>query len=100
MVGFRPAFDSHERDEALAVYEHVPTVVLVGSRDKLTPVASSRRIAEASPWARLTVYRGAGHMLPVERVSAVTEHLAGLCASAVSEVSGVSDPQTRPVRRG
>jgi pimeloyl-ACP methyl ester carboxylesterase len=93
MIGFRPAFDTHERDDAMRVYEQVPTEVLVGSRDKLTPVAASRRIAAASPWARLTVYGGAGHMLPVERVGAVTGHLAELCArAAATRAVEVSSP--------
>lgn len=94
MVGFRPTFDVHERDHVMAVFAGVPTEVLVGSRDKLTPVAASRRISAASPWARLTVYGGAGHMLPVERVNAVAGHLAELCASAAAPVA---EPVAAPV---
>jgi pimeloyl-ACP methyl ester carboxylesterase len=86
MVGFRPTFDAHERDEAMRVFGDIPTEVLVGSRDKLTPVGAARRIVDASPWARLTVYGGAGHMLPLERVNAVAGQLAGLCASAAPGV--------------
>jgi pimeloyl-ACP methyl ester carboxylesterase len=83
MVGFRPTLDAHERDHALEVFQQVPTEVLVGTRDKLTPVASSERIVSSAPWAKLSVYGGAGHMLPLERPHPVAEQLAGLCARAV-----------------
>jgi pimeloyl-ACP methyl ester carboxylesterase len=92
MVGFRPTLDAHERDEALAVFEGIPTDVLVGTRDKLTPVASSKRIASSAPWAKLTVYGGAGHMLPLERVHPVADQLAELCARAMAG-RGVSSAQ-------
>lgn len=82
MVGFRPTLDEHERDEALKVFDAIPIEVLVGSRDKLTPVASSQRIVEHAPSARLTVYPRAGHMLPLERVQGVADQLAELCARA------------------
>lgn len=78
--GFRPTLEAHERDAALATFADVPTVVLVGARDKLTPVRSARRIAQALPSAGLTIYPDAGHMLPVERVTAVAGHLAALVA--------------------
>jgi pimeloyl-ACP methyl ester carboxylesterase len=84
MVGFRPTLDAHERDHALAVFAGVPTEVLVGSRDKLTPVAASERIVASAPSARLTVYGGAGHMLPLERVHGVADQLADLCVRAGS----------------
>lgn len=92
MVGFRPTLDEHERDEALRIFEGIPVEVLVGSRDKLTPVAASRRIVEHAPAARLTVYGGAGHMLPLERVYGVAEQLAGLCARATESVRPDRDP--------
>jgi pimeloyl-ACP methyl ester carboxylesterase len=36
--GFRPTLDGHERAAALAAFAHTPTVVLAGTRDRLTPV--------------------------------------------------------------
>ncbi|MGE3287698.1 MAG: alpha/beta fold hydrolase [Pseudonocardia sp.] len=88
--GFRPALDAHERDAALAAFADVPAVVLVGSRDRLTPVSSARRIVAALPSAGLTIYPGAGHMLPVERVAAVAAHLSALVggASTVADAGG------------
>jgi pimeloyl-ACP methyl ester carboxylesterase len=81
--GYRQTLEQHERDAALAAFAEVPTVVLVGSHDRLTPVRSARRIAQALPSAGMTVYPQAGHMLPVERVAAVAAHVSALVRGAV-----------------
>jgi len=44
----------------------MPTVVVVGSRDTLTPPRWSREMARLIPDARLVTLKGAGHMLPYE----------------------------------
>ncbi|TQM02279.1 alpha/beta fold hydrolase [Pseudonocardia kunmingensis] len=80
--GFRPTLEAHERDAALAAFAEIPTIVLVGSRDRLTPVSASRRIADALPSADLTIFPDAGHMLPLERVSGVASRIAALAAGA------------------
>ncbi len=49
----------------------VPTLVLSGSADVIAPPAQSRRIAELIPDARLEVFKGAGHMLMLERTDEV-----------------------------
>jgi non-heme chloroperoxidase len=49
----------------------VPTLVLSGSADVIAPPAQSRRIAELIPNARLEVFKGAGHMLMLERTDEV-----------------------------
>lgn len=40
----------------------VPAWIVAGERDPLVPLGESRRIAEAIPGSRLTVYAGAGHL--------------------------------------
>lgn len=80
--GFRSALEAHERDAALAAFASIPTAVLVGSRDRLTPVAAARRITAALPSAGLTIFPGAGHMLPVERVAGVAGRISALVAGA------------------
>ncbi|HLM17904.1 MAG TPA: alpha/beta fold hydrolase [Acidimicrobiia bacterium] len=45
----------------------VPTLVVVGTADALTPPRDAGRIAELVPGARLVEYPGAGHMLMYER---------------------------------
>ena len=45
MEGFYRDFMTHDRAAALAAFDGIPTRVLVGDRDVLTPVAHARRIA-------------------------------------------------------
>jgi pimeloyl-ACP methyl ester carboxylesterase len=49
----------------------VPTLVVVGSADLLTPPAQARLITALIPGARLEVLPGGGHMLMLERSEAV-----------------------------
>lgn len=67
MVGFYEDCMLHDRAGALKVYDGIPTHVLVGTRDVLTPPSHARRIAENIEGAILTVVPDAGHMLPLER---------------------------------
>ena len=50
---------------------HVPTLVVVGTADALTPPRDAQRIAELVPGARLVEYPDAGHMLMYERTEEV-----------------------------
>jgi pimeloyl-ACP methyl ester carboxylesterase len=59
----------------------VPTIVLAGDLDRLTPPSHARRIAEMLPdLRRLTVLDDTGHMTPLERPDVVTDALAELAA--------------------
>ncbi|RLV47596.1 alpha/beta fold hydrolase [Nocardioides mangrovicus] len=72
----------HERTDALAALAGVPTEVLVGTHDRLTPVRMARRIADAVPDSRLTLLPDAGHMLPLERDDVVSATLLRLVRQA------------------
>jgi pimeloyl-ACP methyl ester carboxylesterase len=58
----------------------IPAMILVGSRDLLTPVYAARRIAAALPHAELHVLPGAGHQLMQERPDEVAELLRDFTA--------------------
>ncbi len=61
----------------------VPTIVIAGALDRLTPPSHARRIAEMLPeLRRLTVLEDVGHMTPLERPDVVTDALAELVALA------------------
>lgn len=51
----------------------LPTTVVAGSHDQLTPLAGNELIAELIPGARLEVLPGMGHMLMFEAPDAVTD---------------------------
>ena len=56
----------HDARDALGATS-TPSMILVGSRDLLTPVAGARRIARFLPHARLEVLPGCGHQMMQER---------------------------------
>jgi pimeloyl-ACP methyl ester carboxylesterase len=56
----------------------VPTTVLVGTHDRLTPVARARVLAGCIPGAELVVLPGFGHMLPLEAPDEVADAIAAL----------------------
>lgn len=46
---------------------NVPTLVVCGTEDKMTPASFSRRIAEGIRGAKLCLIEGAGHMVMIEK---------------------------------
>ena len=54
----------------------VPTTILVGTHDRLTPPRLARVLADRIPGAHLEVVEGAGHMLPLEAPAEVAEAIA------------------------
>jgi pimeloyl-ACP methyl ester carboxylesterase len=77
-VGIRGELTLHQRREALAVLSDIPTVVMAGSWDVLTPMRHSRVLADALPSAEFVIYPKAGHMLPLERSEDVARRIASL----------------------
>jgi pimeloyl-ACP methyl ester carboxylesterase len=55
----------------------VPTLVIVGDADAITPVASAEAMQRAIPNATLTVITGAGHMSPMEEPAQVNHAIGG-----------------------
>ena len=62
----------------------VPTLVLVGEQDALTPPAFSEKMAAAIPGARLVRIPGAGHLTPMERPGAVAAALGDFFGSSLA----------------
>jgi pimeloyl-ACP methyl ester carboxylesterase len=62
---------------------HQPTLLLHGSRDVITPVASSEKLATLLPNAKLQIIEGAGHVPTVTRPAVVAEAIDGFFNSPV-----------------
>ncbi len=73
-------FDERAAFESLPV----PTVVVVGDRDRLTPPRYARALASSLPGAELVVWPGAGHMLMYERRQALDQLLERLSQEAAA----------------
>jgi 3-oxoadipate enol-lactonase len=61
---------------AVAAAVRVPTLVLVGERDTITPPPLSEQLANLIPGARLAVIPGAGHLSNEEDPDAFDRLLA------------------------
>ncbi|WP_084961801.1 alpha/beta fold hydrolase [Thermoactinospora rubra] len=78
IANFYPALMNHDKLQALGVLDDVPTAIMVGDGDWLTPPDHSRAIAAALPKARLTVVPDTSHLIQLERPAVVNEALRDL----------------------
>jgi pimeloyl-ACP methyl ester carboxylesterase len=77
--GLLPGLLSFDVRAGLGAIE-LPTWVVVGSRDVMTPPRMARALATAIPRARLVVYEGCGHMVMLERASELNSLLERVSA--------------------
>lgn len=91
ITGFARSIVDHDKYEALDVLAKVPTMVLIGGEDKITPPALSDQIAARIAEAQLVCLAGAGHMVMLERASLVNMHLRAL----VRRAAGTAGPPAR-----
>ncbi|HYN94684.1 MAG TPA: alpha/beta hydrolase [Pilimelia sp.] len=80
--GFRASVGAQHRLDTLAALPPLPTAVLVGEQDKLTPVRCAESIARALGDVPVTRCAGAGHMLMLERPSVVNREIARVTREA------------------
>jgi pimeloyl-ACP methyl ester carboxylesterase len=76
VVGALEAMKTRPDSSALLSAIRVPTLVLVGAEDVITPPPLAEAMAASIPGAALTIVPGAGHLPPLERPEQVTEALA------------------------
>ena len=69
----------------------VPTLLLHGDDDRLAPIATARYLASTIPNAKLVVYPGASHMLPVTHAAEIARQIAEFSAD-------LPEPRLRPGR--
>jgi len=84
VAAFLDTFRGHDRVHALQALSHVQTLVVVGDKDALCPVAHSHAIAAALPASELVIYPGVGHMVHLERREEVSRRLVGLVDRALA----------------
>jgi pimeloyl-ACP methyl ester carboxylesterase len=72
------AFDVRERLGEI----HVPTLILCGDEDRLTPPKYAQFLAERIPGAELKLFPRAGHMVMLEQPEAVTAAVAEFMQAA------------------
>ncbi|WP_405178194.1 alpha/beta hydrolase [Nocardia sp. NBC_01377] len=87
MASFLSAFMTYDRTDALAALSRIPTLVLCGSADLMTPPSHSVAMAAAVDYADLVILEGAGHSVILEQPTGVAEAMARL----MTRVSGAGE---------
>ncbi|MFW0784395.1 alpha/beta hydrolase [Gordonia sp. CPCC 206044] len=83
IVNFLHALENHDESTALPVLAQVPSVVVCGNRDRLTPLQRSVRMyGELGEDSALEVADGAGHMVLMEQPDLVTDAIVDLVGRA------------------
>ncbi|MEV7062250.1 alpha/beta fold hydrolase [Streptomyces collinus] len=75
---YYPAFNDHDKTEALVHFADLPLLVLAGVQDLVTPSEHSEAIADLLPDAELVLVPDAGHLVMLEHPEVVTDRLADL----------------------
>jgi pimeloyl-ACP methyl ester carboxylesterase len=84
LAQFFPNFDTHDKYHALERFAHVPTYIITGTKDVLTSVGHSRKMAKHIPGSRLVECEGAGHMVILEHKDRVNAALDDLVEEATA----------------
>jgi pimeloyl-ACP methyl ester carboxylesterase len=71
------ACNAYQDALAAAAKVTVPTTLILGERDMMTPARAGKALAAALPNSRTVVLRGAGHMMMVERPDELLAALQG-----------------------
>ncbi len=84
LAEFFPSLSSLDKFEHLLVLDEVPTTIICGTKDKVTSIGHSRKMAAQLPNATLVECEGAGHMVIFEARARVNEALESLVEAASS----------------
>ncbi|MFF7856071.1 alpha/beta fold hydrolase [Streptomyces sp. NPDC007904] len=87
---YYPAFNDHDKTEALAHFADLPVLVLAGVQDLVTPSEHSEAIAGLLPGAELVLVPDAGHLVMLEHPEVVTDRLADLLTRAGAVPAGAT----------
>jgi pimeloyl-ACP methyl ester carboxylesterase len=82
---------------AVAATLRVPTLILCGSRDRVTPPDLSRRLHAAIAGSALQIVDGAGHMLLIEAAGAVNRAIAAFAAAVTQAPTAAAIDRVAPL---
>lgn len=83
MGDYLGAMLEYDELQALSQLGEVPTIVVAGRADRITPLAANERVAAAIPGAEIIVADRAGHMVTFERPDVVNEAIASVARRAL-----------------
>ncbi|MGW4247399.1 alpha/beta fold hydrolase [Nocardia sp. NPDC004722] len=82
MAAFLTALATYNRTDALPTLSRIPTLILCGTTDPLTPPSHSIAMAAAVDYSDLVLIEGAGHAVIVEQPKQVADALTRLITRA------------------
>jgi pimeloyl-ACP methyl ester carboxylesterase len=82
MVEFLHALQVHDETAALPTLARIPTLIVCGDRDLVTPAEYSRKMAEVLPESELVIVARAGHLVLLEKPASVNDGLVRLVKHA------------------
>ncbi|TPG34411.1 alpha/beta fold hydrolase [Mycolicibacterium hodleri] len=82
LVGFLHALEVHDETECLTTLAKVPTLIVCGDHDLLTPKEYSEAMAAELPKSELIIVGGAGHLVQLEQPEIVDDALVRLVERA------------------
>jgi pimeloyl-ACP methyl ester carboxylesterase len=82
LAQFYPQFDTLDKFTALDEVARVPTYIISGTKDVMTSISHSRKMAARMPSATLVEVPGGGHMVIMEKKDRVNSALDDLFAIA------------------
>lgn len=84
LAEFFPNFEALDKFSVLEAFERVPTTIVCGTKDLLTSVGHSRKMAKRIKGSRLVEATGAGHMVILEQADKVNAAIQALLDTAES----------------
>ncbi len=82
LVGFLHALEVHDEADGLITLAKVPTLIVCGDHDLLTPMEYSESMAAALPKSELVIICDAGHLVQLEKPEIVNDALVRLVVRA------------------
>lgn len=86
LADFFPSFRRLDKYAALTAFEDIPSVVIGATKDKMTPIRLSRKLADALPDVELVECDGAGHLVILEQHERVQTSLDRMLEKARARV--------------
>jgi pimeloyl-ACP methyl ester carboxylesterase len=84
---FLPTLQRHDRHAALRTMSRVPSLVMVGQDDRMTPASHSLDMARRMPRAELEIIPDSGHMMILEHYPLVNHQMRQLVARVRAELA-------------
>ncbi len=97
IVGYARGILDHDATAVLPQFKGLPTLIVVGDDDPLTPAGHSRRLAEALPGSRLELIAEAGHSPQLEYPGEISQLLLEMIDKVAAEIG---DGSLRPEAPG